>query len=133
MINKITLIGNIGQDAELRTTQSGDPFAYFRLATNKGYKDSQGNWQKATEWHSVKVWGAGSNRAASMLKKGALVYIEGQLVSYQKSKDASTLWEIRAQTWRLLDQKPDQLLPPEPTYNQQPFSHSPWGNGSHNK
>ena len=132
MINRVTLIGNLGQDAELRTTQGGQPYAYFRVATNESYKDSQGNWQKATEWHSVKVWGAGSNRAASMLKKGARVYVEGQLKSF-KSKDDHTLWEIRATTWRALDREPDQLLPPEPPYNQQPFSPSPWGNGFHNK
>jgi single-strand DNA-binding protein len=132
MINRVTLIGNLGQDAELRTTQGGKPYAYFRIATNGGYQDSQGNWQNTTEWHSIKVWGAGSNRAASMLKKGALVYVEGELKSF-KSKDNHNLWEVKAATWRLLDREPDQLLPPEPTYNQQPFSPSPWGNGFQKK
>jgi hypothetical protein len=67
-----------------------------------------------------------------MLKKGARVYVEGQLKSF-KSKDDHTLWEVRATTWRALDREPDQLLPPEPPYNQQPLSPSPWGNGFHNK
>ncbi len=111
MINKVTLIGNLGQDAELRTTQGGQPYAYFRVATNESYKDSQGNWQKATEWHSVKVWGAGSNRAASMLKKCARVYVEGPLKRF-KSKDDPPLWAVRSTTLTAPDRHPAPLLPP---------------------
>ena len=132
MINKVTLIGNVGQDAELRTTQSGQPFAYFR--THENYQDSRGQWQKSTEWHTIKVWDKSSNRAASSIRKGAKIYIEGQLKSF-KGKDDKTLWEIRANTWRLLDkepdhstgQKPDPFLPPEPLSQ----SHNPpsWGDG----
>jgi len=134
MINKVTLIGNVGQDAELRTTQSGQPFAYFRVATHENYQDSRGQWQKSTEWHTIKVWDKSSNRAASSIRKGAKIYIEGQLKSF-KGKDDKTLWEIRANTWRLLDkepdhstgQKPDPFLPPEPLSQ----SHNPsaWGDG----
>ena len=133
-VNSITLIGNVGQDAELRTTQNGEPYAYFRVATHESYQDPRGQWQKSTEWHTVKVWNKSSNRAASSIRKGALIYIEGQLRSF-KGKDDKTLWEIKANTWRLLDkkpdhshgQKPDPLLPPEPLSQ----SHSPsaWGDG----
>lgn len=133
-INRITLIGNVGQDAELRTTQSGEPFAYFRVATNDSYKDSRGQWHTSTEWHTIKVRNKSSNRAASSIRKGALIYIEGKIKSF-KSKDNRTLWEIEASTWHLLDkesdhstgQKPDPFLPPEPLSQ----SHSPsaWGDG----
>jgi single-strand DNA-binding protein len=134
MINKVTLIGNVGQDAELRTTQSGQPFAYFRLATNESYQDSRGQWHTSTEWHTIKVWDKSSNRAAATIRKGARVYIEGQLKSF-KGKDEKMLWEVKATTWRLLDkepdhspgQKPDPFLPPEPLSQ----SHNPsaWGEG----
>ncbi|MGA1712893.1 MAG: single-stranded DNA-binding protein [bacterium] len=135
MINKVTLIGNVGQDAELRTTQSGQPFAYFRLATNESYQDSRGQWHTSTEWHTIKVWDKSSNRAAATIRKGARVYIEGQLKSF-KGKDEKMLWEVKATTWRLLDkepdhspgQKPDPFLPPEPPSNNM-HTPSQWGEG----
>jgi len=130
MINRITLVGNVGQDAELRTTQSGQPYAYCRVATNESYKDAQGSWQQSTEWHTVKIWGQSSNRAASTIKKGLKVYIEGSLRSF-KDKSGNTLWEVKADVWKLLDApKNDYLLPPEPA---QPTTPSPWGQGFTNR
>ncbi len=53
MINKITLIGNIGADAEEVITQAGSKYTKFTVATNERYTDPQGQWQTSTEWHTV--------------------------------------------------------------------------------
>lgn len=78
MLNKVTLIGNLGKDPEFRTLESGVVKANFSLATNENYKDRNGNWQKATEWHDIVLWRSMAERAKS-LKKGMLVYLEGKL------------------------------------------------------
>ena len=92
MINRITLCGNVGQDAELRQTQSGQPYAYFRMATHESYKDATGMWQKSTEWHSCKVWGNSAHRAAAQLTKGVKVHVEGQLKKLTDDFKATQTW-----------------------------------------
>tara|TARA_R100000388_G_scaffold81535_1_gene60182 strand:+ start:1042 stop:1428 length:387 start_codon:yes stop_codon:yes gene_type:complete len=121
MINQVTLIGNLGDNAELRTTQSGTPYTYARIATNENYKDGQGNWQTSTEWHSIKIWGSSSNRAAQLMTKGKKVYIQGQLKSHT-NQEGKRFWEVRATDWRILDreERKDNLLPPE-SHNPSPF------------
>ncbi len=112
-INRVTLIGNLGADPERSTTQSGQAYTKLRLATNENYKDSSGNWQTSTEWHTVKVWGVSADRAAQQLRKGSLVYVEGSLKSYEVGDGNSgmgqgssrRIWEIKALAWRSLDSK----------------------------
>lgn len=86
MINKVTLIGNLGADPEVRVLENGVKVARLSLATNENYKDKDGNWQKITEWHNVVVWRDLADRAEKMLKKGNLVYIDGK-ISYRKYTD----------------------------------------------
>ena len=118
MINSMTLIGNLGKDAELKRTPSGAEYTVFTLATNESYKDRNGEWQSETEWHYVKVWGRSAERASQQLKKGAKVYVEGKLKSYEV--DGVRRYEVSAHTWRSLDSKqhndlaPGYLLPPGP-------------------
>ena len=131
MINRITLCGNVGQDAELRQTQNGQPYCYFRMATHESYKDVTGMWQKSTEWHSCKVWGSSANRAAAQLTKGVKVYVEGQLKSYQDSQQRRQ-WEVRViKWWDLSAKEPDKFLPPEPQIRPEtPFGQPPQHNPS---
>ncbi len=86
MINKVTLIGNLGGDPELKTLEGGATVARFSLATNENYKDKNGDWQTQTEWHNVVVWRDLADRAAAQLKKGMMVYVEGK-ISYRKYQD----------------------------------------------
>lgn len=86
MINKVTLIGNLGGDPELKTLEGGATVARFSLATNESYKDKNGDWQTQTEWHNVVVWRDQADRAAAQLKKGMMVYVEGK-ISYRKYQD----------------------------------------------
>ena len=85
MLNKVTLIGNLGKDQEIRTTESGVPRANFTLATNENYKYRNGNWQKSTEWHDLVMW-RGLAERAKVLRKGMLVYVEGKL-THRKLQD----------------------------------------------
>jgi len=78
-LNKVMLIGHLGNDPELRTTASGQSVANFTLATNENFKDSNGNLQERTEWHKIITWGKLAEICHQYLKKGRQVYIEGRL------------------------------------------------------
>jgi single-strand DNA-binding protein len=80
-VNKVILIGNLGKDPEIRRTQDGRPIANLRVATTETWRDkASGEKREKTEWHSVVIFNEGLCRVAEQyLKKGAKVYIEGQL------------------------------------------------------
>lgn len=78
MLNKVILIGNLGQDPEARTTQSGSQVVTLRIATTERKKVGE-KWEDHTEWHSVVVFGKPAEFAAQYLQKGRQVYIEGKL------------------------------------------------------
>lgn len=79
MVNKVILIGNLGRDPEVRTTQSGQPVANFTLATNRRWNDRQGNRQEQTEWHNIVCWGRQAEIAGQYLRKGKQIYVEGRI------------------------------------------------------
>jgi single-strand DNA-binding protein len=78
-LNKVTLIGNLGKDPELRFTKSQKPFCRFSLATTEEYTDQSGNRQKNTQWHNIVAWGKQAEVMSRYLSKGRPVYIEGKL------------------------------------------------------
>jgi single-strand DNA-binding protein len=80
-VNKVILIGNLGKDPEIRRTQDGRPIANLRVATTETWRDkTTGERKEKTEWHAVVIFNEGLCRVAEQyLKKGAKVYIEGQL------------------------------------------------------
>lgn len=79
MINKAILVGNLGQDPEVRTTQSGMRVTNLRLATTDRRKDPDGNWNEVTEWHSVVVFDRTAENVARFCKKGKQLYVEGRI------------------------------------------------------
>ena len=79
MINKVILVGNLGQDPELKYTQSGTAVATLSVATNRAWKDRDDNWQDETEWHRVIVWAQQAERCSQSFSKGNKVYVEGRL------------------------------------------------------
>jgi len=79
MINKVILIGNLGADPEMRYTQSGTAVATLRLATNRKWKDKDGNLQDETEWHRIIVWAQSAEYCGNYLSKGSKIYVEGRL------------------------------------------------------
>lgn len=80
-VNKVILIGNVGNQPEVRATQSGQEIANLSIATSETWKDKQtGERREKTEWHRVVIFGDGLvNIAKNYLKKGSKVYIEGSL------------------------------------------------------
>ncbi len=108
MVNKVTLIGNLGRDPEVRRLENGAVVAKFPVATNESYKDKSGEWQTVTEWHDVVVWRQLAERAERDLAKGKLVYVEGKL-THRKYTDKDNIdryvTEIVANTFRLLERR----------------------------
>ena len=79
-VNKVILVGNLGQDPESRTFSNGGEVVNLRIATSESWKDRDGNRQERTEWHSVAIFNENLGRVAkNYLRKGSKVYIEGQL------------------------------------------------------
>jgi single-strand DNA-binding protein len=79
-INKVILIGHLGQDPEVRALPSGSSIANLRIATTESWKDKQsGEFKEQTEWHTVVLFGRTAEVAAEYLKKGSQVFIEGRL------------------------------------------------------
>ncbi len=88
-VNKVTLLGNLGKDPEIKSTPSGMSIATFSLATTERAKDKDGNWQDRTEWHNVKAFGRTAEVVGEYLKKGRTVYIEGR-IHYDSWDDKET-------------------------------------------
>lgn len=107
-INKVILVGNLGQDPELRYTGSGTAVCNMRLATNESYKDASGQLVEKTEWHSVVAWSRLAEICGEYLKKGSLVYFEGSLQTRSwDDKDGNTRYttEVKAREMMMLDSR----------------------------
>jgi single-strand DNA-binding protein len=107
-LNKAILIGNVGQDPEVRYSQSGAPIARFTLATNERFKNRSGELQERTEWHSVVAFGQLAERIKEYVGKGKQIYVEGRIQSSSWT-DANgikhTRTEIMAQQVLFLGQR----------------------------
>ena len=109
-INKVTLIGHLGADPEVRFMPDGKAAANLSLATSKAWKDKDSGEQKeSTEWHRVVLFGRRAEVARDFLKKGAAVYIEGELKTrkWQDKDDGRDRYttEIVANDMQMLDRK----------------------------
>jgi len=79
-LNKVLLIGRLGQDPEIRHTQGGQAVASFSIATNESWRDKEGNQQERTDWHNCVAFGATAEKyIGPYITKGTLVSIEGTL------------------------------------------------------
>lgn len=78
-VNKVILIGNLGQDPELNYTGSGTAVCNLRLATNESYKDKNGELVERTEWHDIVAWARLAEICDEYLQKGSRIYCEGSL------------------------------------------------------
>jgi single-strand DNA-binding protein len=97
--NQVTLIGRLGKDAEIRTLPGGGEVASFSVATDTGYKDKQsGEWKKNTHWHQIVTFQEGIIKMLkSRGKKGARVFLQGQLENRSWRKDGETTDRIQAE------------------------------------
>jgi single-strand DNA-binding protein len=107
-VNKVILIGNLGQDPELRYTGSGTAVCNMRLATNESYKDRDGNLVERTEWHNIVAWARLGEVCNEYLRKGSQVYFEGSLQTNSwEDRDGNTRYttEVKAREMMFLDSR----------------------------
>ncbi len=108
-VNKVILIGNLGQDPELRSTPSGTSVATFTLATNESWTDKDGAKQERTEWHRIVAWGKLAEICGQYLSKGRQVYVEGRLTTRSwedRQGNQRKTTEIVAQNMQMLGGRP---------------------------
>lgn len=107
-LNKVQLIGNLTRDPEIRYTNSGTPVATFGVATNKSWKDTNGELKEIAEFHNVVAWNKMAEICQQLLAKGMKVYIEGSLTTRSwEAEDGATRYktEVRVNDMILLDSK----------------------------
>jgi single-strand DNA-binding protein len=113
MINKVILIGNVGQDPEVRYTgdaSNGAKVATIRLATTERYRDRNGNPQEHTEWHNVVVWRNQADVVEKYVKKGTQLYVEGRIRTRSwddQNGNKRYTTDIVADTIQLLGRRPE--------------------------
>ena len=107
-INKVILVGNLGQDPEVKYTAGGAAVTTLSLATSESWKDKDtGSDQERTEWHRVVLWRRLAEIAGEYLKKGSKVYIEGQLQTRKWEQDGQTRYttEVIGRDMQFLDSR----------------------------
>lgn len=106
-LNKVTLIGNLGNDPEVRSTTGGNRVATFSLATSRSWNDASGSRQEKTEWHRCVVWNTKSSQLADIVeryvKKGDKLYVEGRIEYRQwQDKDNQTRYSTEINVRELI-------------------------------
>lgn len=91
-INKVILVGNLGQDPEIKYTTSNQPVVNVSLATTDSWTDKSGQKQDRTEWHRLVFFGKLAEITGQYLKKGGQVYVEGRLQTRQWEKNGQTMY-----------------------------------------
>ena len=120
-LNRVTLIGNVGKDPEIKTFASGNKVAQITLATSERYKDRNGEQKEDTEWHSVQAFGKLADVVERFVHKGSLLYLDGKIRTRSYEADGRTIYrtEIVADHIQMLDRPqgnrpalgPDEDLP----------------------
>ena len=96
--NKITVVGNLGRDPELRYTPQGNAVCNFSIATNEKKRDKSGEMQDVTTWFRVTLWGKQAENASKYLTKGSPIYIEGRLrVEEWTDRDGNNRYTLEVQ------------------------------------
>jgi single-strand DNA-binding protein len=106
-LNKVSLIGNLGNDPEVRSTTGGNRVATFSLATSRSWNDAAGSKQEKTEWHRCVVWNTKSSQLADIVeryvKKGDKLYVEGRIEYRQwQDKDGQTRYSTEINVRELI-------------------------------
>jgi len=120
-LNKIMLIGNAGNDAELRYTPNGDGVASFSLAVGNRYTNREGQQIDETEWFRITSWGRSAEFVSNYIKKGMQVYVEGRLshsVYQDNAGETKISLEVNARDVQIVQDPPTQQ--PNPGQQQQP-------------
>ena len=114
-LNKVILIGNLGQDPEARFTPQGTAVCNLSVATNESWKDQNGEMQDRTEWHRVVMYGRMAETATEYMKKGQMLYVEGRLNTREwedQNQIKRRTTEIRCDNFTMLGKRSDSSGPP---------------------
>ena len=109
-LNKVILIGNLGQDPEARFTPQGTAVTNLSVATNEAWKDQSGELQERTEWHKIVLYGRMAETASEYMKKGQMVYVEGRLHTREwedQNQVKRRTTEIRCDNFTMLGKRSD--------------------------
>ena len=109
-VNKVILVGNLGQDPESRFTPQGTAVTNLSVATNESWKDQNGDIQERTEWHRVVMYGRMAETAVEYMRKGQMVYVEGRLNTREwedQNQVKRKTTEIRCDNFTMLGRKGD--------------------------
>mgnify|MGYP001429107593 FL=1 len=109
-VNKVILVGNLGQDPEGRFTPQGTAVTNLSVATNESWKDQNGDTQEKTEWHRVVMYGKMAETANEYMKKGQMVYVEGRLQTREwedQNQVKRRTTEIRCDSFTMLGRRGD--------------------------
>ncbi|MFW5773533.1 MAG: single-stranded DNA-binding protein [Tangfeifania sp.] len=106
-VNKVILIGNVGNDPEVKHLDQDVKVAKFRMATSETYRAKNGERVTSTEWHNIVLWRGLAGVAEQYVKKGSRLFIEGKLTHRQYEKDGETKFftEVVANNMVMLDSK----------------------------
>lgn len=120
-LNRVTIIGNVGAEPQIKTFASGNKVASITLATSERYKDRNGEQKEDTEWHSVQAFGKLADVVERFVHKGSLLYLDGKIRTRSYEADGRTVYrtEILADHIQMLDRPqgnrpalgPDEDLP----------------------
>lgn len=143
-INKVIIVGNLGNDPEIRYMPNGNAVANLSIATSESWKDQQGQQQERTEWHKVTMYRRLAEIAGEYLKKGSQIYIEGKLQTRkwqdQQGNDRYTT-EIIAENMQMMggggggqgSQMNNQNDQGDDAYQQRPANKNAGGQGPYNQ
>ena len=137
-LNKVMLIGNVGNDPEIRyldsnpqSPQGNAKVASFRLATTERYRDRNGETRENTEWHSIVAWRSNADLVEKFVHKGSQIYIEGKLRTRQWTDQTGNkrfTTEVQADNIQLLGKRTDAPQPGQPASGGYQSQNSPAGN-----
>ena len=109
-VNKVILVGNLGQDPESRFMTNGTAVTNLSIATNESWKDQNGETQDRTEWHRVVMYGRMAETAVEYMRKGQMVYVEGRLNTREwedQNQIKRKTTEIRCDNFTMLGRRGD--------------------------
>jgi single-strand DNA-binding protein len=102
-LNRVMLLGNLGQDPELRYTQGGQAVLNLRLATTESYLDRDRVRKERTDWHSIVVWGKRAEALSKILHKGSSIFVEGSIhTSSFEGRDGQKRWKTEVTARNIL-------------------------------
>ena len=105
-INKIILVGNLGQDPEIKTLNGGSRVCNASIATSETLKNKDGSKGEETTWHDIEIWDKRADAFHEYMQKGSKVYVEGRLKKNKNEESGVWYTKVKVDDWQFMDGKP---------------------------